>query len=118
MNDLENMRVEDARAWYQRWYAPNNATLVVVGDVKHEEVFKLAQHISARSSRIRCPLRKPQKEPLQRGIKRVTGKSAGQAALPGDGLPRAGTARRQPGIGSPMRWKCWRAYWTAMPRRG
>ena len=33
MDDLENMRVEDARAFYQRWYAPNNATLVVVGDV-------------------------------------------------------------------------------------
>ena len=32
MNDLENMTVEDLRQWYKRWYAPNNATLVVVGD--------------------------------------------------------------------------------------
>src|SRR6266508_2820470 len=28
MSDLENTRVEDARAFYERWYAPNNATLV------------------------------------------------------------------------------------------
>ena len=33
MNDLENMTVGDAKEWYDRWYAPNNAMLVVVGDV-------------------------------------------------------------------------------------
>src|SRR6476620_7783085 len=33
MSDLENMRVEDAREWHRTWYVPNNATLVVVGDV-------------------------------------------------------------------------------------
>ena len=38
MNDLENMTYEDAREWYHNWYAPNNATLVVVGDVKAQEV--------------------------------------------------------------------------------
>ena len=43
MNDLENMRVEDAQDWYDRWYAPNNAVLVVVGDVKADDVFQLAQ---------------------------------------------------------------------------
>ena len=43
MNDLENMRVDDAREWYRSWYAPNNATLVVVGDVSAEEVFAEAQ---------------------------------------------------------------------------
>ncbi len=43
MNDLENMKVADLRAWYQKWYAPNNATLIVVGDVKPDEVFALAK---------------------------------------------------------------------------
>lgn len=33
MADLERMTVEDLRHWYQSWYVPNNATLVVVGDV-------------------------------------------------------------------------------------
>ncbi len=43
MNDLENMTAADAREWYKNWYAPNNATLVVVGDVKTQEVLKLAK---------------------------------------------------------------------------
>ena len=44
MDDLEAMRATDARAWYERWYAPNNATLVVVGDVSAADVFEQAQH--------------------------------------------------------------------------
>ncbi len=43
MPDLERMTAADARAWYERWYAPNNATLVVVGDVNPIEVFALAR---------------------------------------------------------------------------
>ncbi len=43
MQDLDNMTVEDLSAWYQKWYAPNNATVVVVGDVKADEVFALAK---------------------------------------------------------------------------
>lgn len=41
--DLENMTVEDVRRWYERWYAPNNVTLVIVGDVHPREVFALAK---------------------------------------------------------------------------
>jgi len=43
MPDLERMTAADARAWYERWYAPNNATLVVVGDVNPVAVFALAR---------------------------------------------------------------------------
>ena len=78
MNDLENMTVDDARDWYHTWYTPNNATLVVVGDVLPDEVFAMAeQHfgpIPARS----LPQRKPQLEPPQRGMKRVTVKGPGE----------------------------------------
>lgn len=42
MHDLDNLTVEDVRQWYKTWYAPNNAILVVVGDVEHQEVFELA----------------------------------------------------------------------------
>ncbi len=43
MQDLDNMTISDLRAWYQKWYAPNNATLVVVGDVVADDVFALAK---------------------------------------------------------------------------
>jgi zinc protease len=75
MNDLENMRVEDALDFYKRWYVPNNAILVVVGDVEPQEVFALAEkHFGAIPSRP-LPQRKPQLEPDQLGIKRVTVKA-------------------------------------------
>ncbi len=43
MDDLKTLRVDDLQAWYRRWYAPNNATLVVVGDVEPDEVVTLAR---------------------------------------------------------------------------
>ena len=75
MNDLENMTVEDAREWYNNWYAPNNATLVVVGDVKAEEVYQLAkQHFGKLKPKV-LPTRKPQVEPPQLGERRVVVKA-------------------------------------------
>lgn len=43
MEDLEKLTVADLREWYQRWYRPNNAVLVVVGDVKPGDVVDLAK---------------------------------------------------------------------------
>lgn len=42
MDDLDKMTVADMRDWYKKWYTPNNATLVVNGDVQAEQVVKLA----------------------------------------------------------------------------
>lgn len=80
MNDLENMTAADARAWYQVWYAPNNATLVVAGDVKHEEAFKLAARYYGVLKPQKLPVAKPQLEPEQKGLRRLTVK--GPAELP------------------------------------
>ncbi|BBP02881.1 zinc protease [Sulfuriferula plumbiphila] len=75
MNDLQHMTVNDARDWYQRWYAPNNATLVVVGDVQADAVKQLAErYFGPIPARLLAP-RKPQPEPAQTGIKRVTVKA-------------------------------------------
>lgn len=71
MNDLENMTFEDAREWYQNWYAPNNATLVVVGDVKAKEVYKLAQQHFGKLKPKVLPVRKPQVEPAQIGERNI-----------------------------------------------
>ena len=75
MNDLLNMSAEDARAFYEKWYGPNNATLVVVGDVSHDEVFKLAQEHFGPLKFKMLPPRKPQDEPAQTGIRRITVKA-------------------------------------------
>ena len=75
MDDLQNMTAQDARDWYARWYAPNNATLVVAGDVRTDEVIALAkQHFGALPARP-LPERKPQVEPAQIGSKRVVVKA-------------------------------------------
>ncbi len=43
MDDLNNLKIDDLADWYQRWYTPNNATLVVVGDVEPNNVFAMAE---------------------------------------------------------------------------
>jgi zinc protease len=75
MDDLENMTAADARDWYRRWYVPNNAYVVVVGDVDHREVFKLAEQLYGPIKARALPVRKPQKEPEQVGIRRVAVKA-------------------------------------------
>ncbi|TCV84735.1 M16 family metallopeptidase [Sulfurirhabdus autotrophica] len=75
MNDLENMTGQDARDWYHRWYAPNNAVLVVVGDVQPQAVFKLAEKYFGTAKARPLPVRKPQLEPEQLGIRRVNVKA-------------------------------------------
>jgi len=65
MSDLEALTVQDVRDWYRRWYVPNNATLVVVGDVQPREVFALARHYfgkipARRVDRTRIPAEPPQ----------------------------------------------------------
>jgi zinc protease len=75
MNDLENMSYVDARNWYARWYVPDNAFVVVVGDVKADEVFALAQKYYGRIKARPLPERKPQLEPEQRGVHRVVVKA-------------------------------------------
>lgn len=41
--DVANLTVEDARAFYEKFYGPGNATLIVVGDCKAPAVFALAK---------------------------------------------------------------------------
>lgn len=43
MRDLKELEVDDLHKWYQRYYSPANAILVVVGDVEPEEVIALAK---------------------------------------------------------------------------
>jgi len=75
MNDIEHLNADDLRRWYQTWYAPNNATLVVVGDVEPQEVFALAErHYGPLQPSTISPA-KPRIEPPQRGERRIVVKA-------------------------------------------
>lgn len=75
MNDLEHLTWQDAHHWYTQWYTPNNAYVVVVGDVEHNEVFRLAKKYYGVTKTHVLPERKPQKEPEQKGWRRVSVKA-------------------------------------------
>lgn len=105
MNDLRNMRVEDAWAWYRQWYAPNNATLVIAGDVDPAEVFRLAEQYYGPIPARALPERKPQVEPPQLGTKRLEVKAPAE-------LPYLLMAYRVPALRDPE--KDWEPYALAM----
>lgn len=71
MSDLDAMTIVDLKDWYQLWYAPNNATVVVAGDVKANEVYQLAKKYFAplKPETITPPKYVP--EVKQQGEKRV-----------------------------------------------
>lgn len=70
--DIANYSVEDLQAWYQRWYAPNNATLVVVGDVQPNAVFELAEKYFGQLKPSEIKPIKPQTEVEQLGVRKMT----------------------------------------------
>ncbi len=70
--DIENYQVDDLLQWYQQWYAPNNATLIVAGDVQAEDVFKLAEHYFAAIPGKAIKTLKPHTEMEQVGVRRMT----------------------------------------------
>lgn len=71
MSDLKQMNVDDIRKWYKKYYAPNNATLVVVGDVNPEQVRTLAEHYFGALPKHTIPERRSQNEPPVLGKKSV-----------------------------------------------
>lgn len=72
MEDLDSLTIDDIRHWYNTWYAPNNATLVVAGDVEADEVYSLAKKYFADLPRSEIPVVKPRHEAKQYGTKRLT----------------------------------------------
>ena len=80
MNDLQNMTAADAREWYRSWYKPNNATIVIAGDVDAKQVLATVEKYYGAVSAQELPVRKPQIEPQQKGIKQVQVKAPADSA--------------------------------------
>ena len=99
MSDLQVLTVNDAKVWYKRWYAPNNATLVIAGDVKPGEVFALAQRYYGSIPKHVLPARRNYTEPQQVGIKRLVVKAPAE-------LPQLVMAYHTPTLKDPRQdWK-------------
>ncbi len=71
MSDIQQTTVADARNWYDKYYAPNHAVLVVVGDVEANKVFALAKKYFGNIPRKAEITRKAQVEPISLGPKTV-----------------------------------------------
>jgi zinc protease len=95
MDDLRNMTVDDARRWYEQWYTPNNATLVVAGDVDPAQVIGWAKQYFGPIPARPLPARKPQREPEQAGMKEVTVKAPAK-------LPVVALAWQAPRLNDPQ----------------
>jgi len=71
MDDLKSLTLDDLSQWYRTWYSPNNATLVVVGDVNAEEVVDLAKQTYGQVEPGQVPELKSRDEVEQRGERRM-----------------------------------------------
>jgi zinc protease len=80
MSDLEAMTAQDARDFYQRWYTPANAAVVVAGDVEPAQVLRLAEKYYGSLPGHDLPGRKPRTEPAQLGIRRMDFKAPAEQA--------------------------------------
>jgi zinc protease len=71
MDDLKNMQRSALRRWYDKWYQPNNATLVVVGDVDPQAVLALAKKYFGAVPAGKVPEPRHPVEPPQHGLTSV-----------------------------------------------
>ncbi len=73
MHEIEDLGREDALAYYQRFYTPENAILIVAGDVEAQEVRALAETAyGAIPARGEAPTRRRPREPEPRARRLVT----------------------------------------------
>lgn len=72
-HEMEQLTLEDSLEFYRRYYAPNNAILVVAGDVNPDEVLALAeQYYGVLEPTIDLPERERPVEPPQRSERRLS----------------------------------------------
>ncbi len=78
--DLKKLTLEDCREYFRIYYAPNNAIVVVVGDVSPDEVFKTVEKYYGHLPSQPCPRLTITPERSQRGEKRAIFKKVSQVA--------------------------------------
>lgn len=81
MSDLQAIRRQDVADYFKRFYSPSNLTAAVVGDVKADEVFRLADLYFGRIPSGPKPEPVRTKEPEQWGERRVSVSAKSQPFL-------------------------------------
>jgi zinc protease len=81
MSDIQSWKMEDLQNHWRMGYAPNNATMIVVGDVQAEEVFKLAQKYIEPIPARELPPKVVTVEPEQMGERRIVVRKAAQLPM-------------------------------------
>src|SRR3954468_15133427 len=80
LSDLETMSRDDLYGYYRQYYVPNNATLVVVGDVQTDEALRRVEHYFGVISAGAAVPRLHAAEPEQTGERRLTIRREGTTA--------------------------------------
>jgi predicted Zn-dependent peptidase len=70
--DLDAANIQDVKAFFEQYYAPNNAVLCVAGDVKPEEVFEKVDKYFGGIFRRQVPSKPDVSEAPQTGERRAT----------------------------------------------
>ena len=74
-NEMHKLMAQDEQEFYKRWYAPNNAVLVIAGDVTPEKVRALAEKYFGPIPSRPVPVRQRVEEPAKVAAARLSMKS-------------------------------------------
>jgi zinc protease len=74
-NEMHKLTAQDEQEFYKRWYAPNNAVLVIAGDVTAEKVRTLAEKYFGPIPSRPVPVRQRVEEPAKVAAARLSMKS-------------------------------------------
>ncbi|MDD0839666.1 pitrilysin family protein [Curvibacter sp. HBC61] len=94
MSDLDSMTADDVRQFWRAWYSPQNAAVVIAGDVTPAQALALAQRYYEPIASRALPARKPRLEPQQVGLRRLDYKAPAEQAYVALAfkVPQLGTA--------------------------
>lgn len=78
LSDLNNLKISEVQKWYGTWYSPNNAVLVIVGDIKPESTLELIQKYFGQLPSAVVPPTKDSREINSFGTRRIVVKAPAQ----------------------------------------
>ena len=81
MSELESITLAELKDWYKTWYTPNNATLVIVGDVQPQETLAQVKRYFGEIPSNSVPKRATVRQQGFRGYQQVDSEQAVQVPV-------------------------------------